>query len=256
MTPMKRILLIISLFIPFLGFAQDVDIPARPNPPRLVNDLTNTLTESQKQALEQKLYLYDDSTSNQLAVVIIPSAGTNSLEDMALDILREWGVGSKENNNGIVILVAKNDRKIRIETGSGLEGVITDLTAKTIIDNSITPNFREGNYYRGLDLATDDIIRAAEGRYKAPEGYRSAKKGSSIWRIIIFLIILMIFFGAGSGGKGTYMSGRGARGFAGGWILGRGMSGGGWSGGGGGGGGGFGGFGGGGGGGGGASGSW
>jgi uncharacterized protein len=245
-------------------------IPPRPSPPRLVNDFTHTLTPEQVQALENKLVAYDDSTSNQIAIVIIPTTNDYPIEDVALGILRQWGVGSKENNNGIVILVAIDDHKIRIETGSGLEGAVPDITAKTIIDNDITPNFKEGNFYRGLDEATDNIIKAAAGEYKAPEGYnqKGNNKGSGFAKIlpaiIIIWIILRIFGGGGRGGRGGgMMSRRGYRGFGAGWIIGSllsggggGSSGGGWSGGGGGGGGGFGGFGGGGGGGGGASGGW
>jgi uncharacterized protein len=233
-------------------------IPKRPNPPRLVNDYTNTLTPEQVQALESKLVTYDDSTSNQIAIVIMNTTGDYTVEEVALGIIRNWGVGNKDKNNGIVLLVAKDDHKIRIEVGYGLEGAIPDVTAKSIITHDLTPNFKEGNYYRGFDQATDDIIKAAAGEYKAPAGYGSKKKGISLGTII-FLLVVVFFIIAGAsrgGGSGGMMSPTG-------WIIGSmlGGRGGGWSGGGGGwsgggGGGGFGGFGGGGGGGGGASGGW
>src|SRR5258705_3088315 len=145
---MKRFLLFIPVFLFSICALAQIDkvIPPKPSPPRLVNDFTNTLTVEQREALEQKLVRYDDSTTNQVAVVIIPTTGDYPIENVALRILRDWGVGSKKNN-GIVILIAKDDRKIRIEVGSGLEGAIPDITARSIIDNSITPNFREGNYY-------------------------------------------------------------------------------------------------------------
>ncbi len=248
---MKRLLFILTIFFSFCASAQmEKIISTRPSPPKLVNDYTNTLTAQQKEALEAKLYQYDDSTSNQVTVVIVESADDYSVEDAAIELGRKWGVGSKEFNNGVVILVAKGDRKVTIQAGYGLEGAISDLVAKSIIDNDITPNFKEGNYYRGLDEATDNIIKAAEGRYKAPANYGSnkKKKGVSISTIIFIIIILIVIFsGAGPGG-GTYVS----RGGFGGWSGG----GGGWSGGGGSSGGGFGGFGGGSFGGGGASGSW
>src|SRR5258708_24417553 len=164
---MKRFFLTIFLLISFSASAQiDKVVPKRPSTPKLVNDFTGTLTPEQKDALERKLYQYDDSTSNQVAVVIIPSTGDYAVEDVALQILRDWGVGNKDKNNGIVILVAKDDRNIRIEVGYGLEGAIPDITANGIIDNDITPEFKEGNYYRGLDKATDDIIKAAAGEYQ------------------------------------------------------------------------------------------
>ncbi|MDZ4810840.1 MAG: TPM domain-containing protein [Bacteroidota bacterium] len=248
---MKRLLLIISVFLSFCASAQmEKIISTRRSPPKLVNDYTNTLTEQQKEALEAKLYQYDDSTSNQITVVIVESTDNYSVEDAAIELGRKWGVGSKEFNNGVVILVAKGDRKVTIQAGYGLEGAISDLVAKSIIDNEVTPNFKEGNYYRGLDEATDNIIKAAEGRYKAPTNYgNKKKKGGSISTIIFIIIILIVIFsGAGPGG-GTYVS----RGGFGGWSGGGGS---GWSGGGGSSGGGFGGFGGGSFGGGGASGSW
>ncbi|MCY7311135.1 MAG: TPM domain-containing protein [Chitinophagaceae bacterium] len=248
---MKRLLLIISVFLSFCASAQmEKIISTRPSPPKLVNDYTNTLTVQQKEALEAKLYQYDDSTSNQITVVIVESTDNYSVEDAAIELGRKWGVGSKEFNNGVVILVAKGDRKVTIQAGYGLEGAISDLVAKSIIDNEVTPNFKEGNYYRGLDEATDNIIKAAEGRYKAPTNYgNKKKKGVSISTIIFIIIILIVIFsGAGPGG-GTYVS----RGGFGGWSGGSGR---GWSGGGGSSGGGFGGFGGGSFGGGGASGSW
>ena len=251
---MKKLIFIFGLFVSFFASAQiDKIMPRKPNPPRLVNDYTNTLTESQVSFLEQKLVAYDDSTSNQIAVVIIPTTGDYSVDEVALKILRDWGVGNKDRNNGIVLLIAKDDRKLKIEVGYGLEGPVPDITAKHIIEEVIKPAFKEDNYYRGIDDGTSSIIKAAEGEYKAPANYGSNKsKGIGIGKIIFIIIILLIIFGAGGGaGGGTYVS----RGGFGGWTGGGGSSsGGGWSGGGGGGG--FGGFGGGGGGGGGASGSW
>jgi len=259
---MKRLFLIFSLLISVCVSAQiDKVIPKRPGPPKLVNDFTNTLTQYQVDALEKKLVAYDDSTSNQIAVVIIPTTNDYPVEDIALEIIRRWGVGNKDKNNGIVLLVAKDDRKLRIEVGYGLEGAVPDITAKSIIDNYITPNFKAGNYYRGLDEGTDGIIRAAAGEYKAPAGYGSKKNKGIGWGTIIFIIIFLLIAMSGGGRSGgSMMSRRGSGGFTTGWIIGSllgggGRSGGGWSGGGGGGGG-FGGFGGGGGGGGGASGGW
>ena len=263
---MKRLLLFFVLFISVFAKAQvEKVIPPKPNPPRLVNDYTRTLTPEQAQALEQKLVAYDDSTSNQVAVVIMNSTGDYPIDDVALGIIRGWGVGGKEHSNGVVILIAKDDHKIRIEVGYGLEGAIPDVTAKSIIDNDLTPNFRAGNFYRGIDDATDDIMKAAAGEYKAPAGYHQKGKGFPIGGLIIFLIIMFVIFGSrGGGGRGGMMSRRGYGNF---WtgaiigsMLGGGGRGGGWSGGGGGGwsggGGGFGGFGGGDSGGGGASSDW
>lgn len=264
---MKRVLIFIFLLFSFCAGAQsDSDIPARPSPPRLVNDFTGTLTPQQVQALEQKLIAYDDSTSSQVVIVMIESLGRYDIADYGLRLGRKWGIGQKDIDNGVLIIVAKNDHKMRIEVGYGLEGAIPDITAKSIMDNSMAPQFREGNYYRGLELATDDIITAARGEYKAPPGYgkKSESRGLGIGAII-FLIFLFMLIGGVGGGRGGPRSGGMMS--AAGWIIGSmlggsshrgsgwsgGGGGGGWSGGGGGG---FGGFGGGGFGGGGASGSW
>jgi len=265
---MKKLALLIFLLFSVCAFAQiDKIIPARPNPPKLVNDFANVLTPEQIDALERKLVAYDDSTSNQIVVVTIQSTGDYAIDDVALGILRNWGVGNKEKNNGIVILAAIQDHKVWIATGYGMEGVIPDITARSIIDNDILPNFRQQNYYRGFDAATNSIFKAAAGEYQAPEGYteRGKSSGGKLGKIIVVIIILFLvisMFGGGGSGGGGYISRRGSS-----WLgpfilgnmMGRGSSGGfggGGFGGGGFGGGGFGGFGGGSGGGGGAGGSW
>lgn len=268
---MKRILAIIFLFLSFCSYAQlEKALPTRPSPPRLVNDFANMLTEEQEQELERKLVAYDDSTSNQVAIVTVNTLKGYEDEEFAIALGRKWGVGGKEFNNGIVILVARDDHKIRIEVGYGLEGAIPDITAQRIIDYSITPEFKQEHYYRGLDHALDDIMKAAAGEYTAPPKKKDGGKGFGIGALILFIIVMSILggIGGGRGGRGGGMvSRRGYGDIATGWILGSllggGSRGGGWSGGGGGGwsgggggGGGFGGFGGGSFGGGGASGSW
>lgn len=253
-------LLLLSLF------TSAQNIPSRPNPPRLVNDFAGVLSPGEVQQLEQQLDAYDDSTSNQIAIVLVKTLDDYPIEEYALKILRDWGVGNKNTNNGIVLVAAIEDRKIRIEVGYGLEGAIPDITANHIIQNDIAPNFRSGDYYEGLSKAAASIIKAAAGEYKAPDNYRKKGKGKgSALGVIIFVIIMIVAFAGrkGGGGGGGFMSRRGS-GWLGPFILGNmvGRSSGGWGGGGGGGwsggggGGGFGGFGGGGGGGGGASGSW
>jgi uncharacterized protein len=262
---MKKILLFIFLFTSVCVQAQiESVIPPKPSPADgLVVDQTNTLTPEQIHVLKLKLAAYDKNTSNQIVVVLIPTLKGHSIEEVGLEMGRKWGVGGRaESDNGVVILIAKNDRKIRIEVGYGLEGAITDNTASSIIENNIKPNFRADNYYRGIDEAIDKIIEAAAGRYTAPKGYGKGK-GLKGWQIFLAIIILWIIISAiskGGKGGGGYASRRGYRGLSGPfwWGTGSGWSGGGgggWSGGGGSSGG-FGGFGGGSFGGGGASGSW
>lgn len=261
---MKQLLLFLSLFLVTAASAQiEKVIPAAPVPPRLVVDLTGTLSPDQRDALERKLVAYDDSTSNQIAVVIVPTTGDYDISDYAFALGRKWGVGNKEFNNGVVFLIAKNDRKLFIAPGYGLEGAIPDIIAKRIIENEVVPNLRQNDFYRGIDEGTDALIKAAEGEYKAPAGYANRGRKSEelgvmgiIMVVVLVIIILSIIRrGGGGGGGGGYMSRRGYRNWSGPVIFPTG----GWGGGGGGGGfggGGFGGFGGGSFGGGGAGGSW
>ena len=268
---MKKLFPILIFLFSISASAQvEKVIPDRPSPPKLVNDFTNAfLTPEQVVELERKLTAYDDSTSNQIAVVIVDDLKGYSAADYAIALGRKWGVGNKNFDNGVVLLVSigggEGNRAVFIAPGYGLEGAVTDLIADAIVDHELVPNFKAGNYYRGLDEATDAIIRAAEGRYKAPEGYGKKKsKGIGIGAIIFFIIMILIFSGMGGGRGGGMVSRRGYGDIGAGWIIGsllggagRGDGGGGWSGGGGGGGGGgFGGFGGGGFGGGGAGGNW
>jgi len=205
--------------IPMATFAQD--IPPKPDPPRRVNDLAHVMTPDQVQTLERKLVAFNDSTTSDIVIVTVPDIGNASIEDYALKILRSWGVGDKKNNNGVVILADIKDRNVYIAIGYGLEGSIPDITAKEIVDNEIIPNFKEGgndNYYRGFDQASDALIRAAAGQYKAPEGYaqgrhrHSSGAGNGIGIFVIIIIILVIVFrrrGGGGGGGGGYYGGGG-----------------------------------------------
>ena len=259
-----RLLLLLALLASLGTAAQN--LPPRPNPPRLVNDLARLMQPAEADALESKLVAYNDSTSSQIAVVTVPTLDGNDISDYAQKLYEAWGIGRKGKNNGILILVAQQEHQARIQTGYGLEGAVPDALAKRIISNTLVPAFRQNQYYAGLDRGTDQLIALAKGEYQAdpadarPQGRRnSSGSGFPFWLIILVLVIVFTMLRNRGGGGG-----RGNRGFGGGFIppiiFGGGFGGGGgggWGGGGGGGGGGgFGGFGGGSSGGGGASGSW
>ena len=207
----KNILFIISFLFVSVTFAQiEKELPAKPVPQKLVVDYTGTLAPDQQAALESKLITFDDSTSIQLSVVIVETTGDRDISDYAVALGRAWGIGNKEFNNGILLLVAKNDRKIWIATGYGLEGALPDITTKSIIENEITPNFKENDFYRGLDEGTNAIISATKGEYKAPDDYAKRKKGNrkgSGILTIIFGIIFFILFNNRRGGGGMYNRG-------------------------------------------------
>jgi uncharacterized protein len=260
---LKRLVLLFSLVLAvFAALAQELP----PKSTTLVTDYTNTLTPGDKQQLESKLVAYDDSTSTQIAVVIMHSVGENDINDYAQRLGRAWGIGTAGKNNGILVLVALDDHKVSIQTGYGAEGAVTDQSTNEIIQNDIRPRFRQNDYFGGLNAGTDDLMKLMKGEYKAtarPHANDDDSGGGGAgygFLIFIVVIILIIIFRSRGGGGGQIYGSRGGASpfwwFLGGTLLGR--ESGGWGGGSSGdsGGGGFGGFGGGDFGGGGSSGSW
>ncbi|MFI5161432.1 MAG: TPM domain-containing protein [Sphingobacteriales bacterium] len=259
----KKLIIFCSLMLcAFTAFSQD--LPAKPS--TLVTDYTNTLSADDRQRLETKLDALDDSTSTQIAILIMKSVGQYDINEYAQKIGRSWGIGAKGKNNGFIILVALGDRKVSIQVGYGAEGSVPDVITNEIIQNDIKPRFRNNDYYGGLNAATDDLIKYTKGEYKADKKSGGKGGGSAAgFIVIIIIVIILISIFRGKGGGGQIIDSRGGASpfwwFLGGALLGRGSGGGGWGGfsdGGGGGdsGGGFGGFGGGDFGGGGSSGSW
>src|SRR3970040_103465 len=124
------------------SFAQDIPDPM--SPPRLVNDFANVLSEQERAQLEHKLRTYHDTTSTQMAVVTVKSLQGYEVVDFAVGLGEKWQVGQEGSNNGIVVLVAIDDRKAAIVTGYGLEGAVTDAATRRVRENPMNPNFREG----------------------------------------------------------------------------------------------------------------
>lgn len=184
-------LLIFLLISSFSAFAQE-DFPARPNPPRLVNDFTNTLSESERSALENKLVAYDDSTSTQISIVLIGSVGPYDISDYTFQLGEKWGIGRKDKDNGMLILAAMEDRKVFMATGYGLEGAIPDAVANRIVDNVIVPAFKSESYYEGLNQATDMVIKLAAGEYDAEEVATKGNNSGAIFFILFFIFMFII----------------------------------------------------------------
>ena len=199
---MKKLLFILLTLFSFTAiFAQDV-LP-KPNPPRLVNDAAQALSPEQVDILERKLVALDDSTSNQIVVVLIKTLGDYAIEDYSVKLFREWGIGGQKNNNGVLILAAIDDRKVWITTGTGLEGAIPDITASSIYRNEMVPQFKEQNYYRGIDNAINALTKAAVGEYKIKrEKKEKGRGGSSFLTFVIILGVIIMMLGRGRGGKG------------------------------------------------------
>ena len=252
-TERYRILLALLLVL-FFGTGLKAQLPSPPNPPRLVNDYTGTLSSSEINSLEHKLVAYNDSTSTQILVMLVDDLQGYSIEKYATEIGHSWGVGQKDKGNGVVILVKPNKGgergQVTIRTGYGMEEYVTDATGKNIIEKEMIPAFKESDYYTGIDNAVNVIMDLCSGKFTQDE-YNDEGGGLSMLTVILLIVAIAIIISKFSGGGGQNYSGRGARtifipmggGFGGG-GFGGGSSGG------------FGGFGGGGFGGGGASGSW
>ena len=205
---MKKISCLFLFFIICnVAFAQSVfNAKDLLNPPtgtqQLVNDFAGVLTSDQKRALELKLVQFDDSTSTQIVVVIVPNIGDFEIADYGVKLGRAWGVGGKEFSNGVVLLISKDDRKLNISTGYGVEGALPDVTCKHIIEELILPNFKGNDYYRGIEEGTDAIIKATKGEYKVDAKYSKRKRSGGIGKLILFIVVVIVFLAMSSGGRG------------------------------------------------------
>lgn len=170
-------------------------LPEQPNPPRIVNDFANLLSPQEVQQLESKLRAYNDTTSTQIAIVVVPSLDGYDPSEYAFALGKKWGIGQKGKNNGILVLIKPkvgNERgQVFIATGYGMEGSITDARANRIIDQTIIPAFRQNKYYEGLDQATTQLIQFARGEFKADK--KGAKTVSPFASILIFIVLVAVF---------------------------------------------------------------
>jgi uncharacterized protein len=204
-----RNILFISILL--LSFAlQSRELPQPTG--RLISDFADMLTPGEEQSLEQKLKRFSDSTSTQVAIVTETSLDGEDLFDYSHRLAQKWGIGQDAKDNGILIYISKNDRKIRIQTGTGAEGFLPDALCKRIIENIIKPAFKEGKYYAGLNGATTKIIDLHGNEYTADA---SADDSGFILFFIFLLIVLLIFYMSyqynkkyGSNGGGYHRQGR------------------------------------------------
>jgi uncharacterized protein len=163
---------------------------AQPEVPQLqqrVTDFTNTLSYNQWRALEGRLKQFEDSTSTQVVILMLNSMEGGSLEDYSMRVFEKNKIGQKGKDNGVLVLIAKADRKARIEVGYGLEGVLTDAATTQIREREMNPRFRTGDFYDGLDGAVTAIIAATAGEYRVkPKGERAP---------LTSIIVMLFFFG-------------------------------------------------------------
>ena len=197
---MRSILSIAALLIAFAAGAARFDCSLAPPPDRqqdrLVWSYTDLLTDAEEQRLNAKLVRFARETSNQILVLIVDTLCGTTESDLAFELGERWGVGQKGFDNGIVFLIMPKgppgQRKVFIATGYGLEGAIPDLTAKRIIDREVVPNFKQGEYFAGIDAATDVLMGLAKGEFDQ----ESYGKKSFPWPVLlffVFFIVVMIF---------------------------------------------------------------
>ena len=158
-----------------------------------VHDEASVLSASTIQQLELQLKQFEDSTSNQIAILIIPSLDGDVIENYALRVAHdEWKLGQSKNDNGVLLLIAVDDRKMRIEVGYGLEGVLTDALCSQIIRNEMAPNFRRGDYNTGVVTAIYAMIRATQGEYIADDSSSEGASMSMKERVLLGLFVFGI----------------------------------------------------------------
>lgn len=201
-------LLGILLFASIITNAQE--IPKRPSPPRLLNDYSNLLTQQQHLSLENALVNYSNSTSTRIVVVIVPKLNGYSKSEYAYQIGEKWGVGDKNKDNGIVMLIKPKTYTERgeayISVGYGLESVIPDAIAKRIVEKEMIPNFKRDNYYKGINSALEVIKALALKEYSASDYKKKTKSKPYGFSAIFFIFIIMYFF-MRSGKRRSYSMG-------------------------------------------------
>lgn len=158
-----------------------------------VTDLTNTLSAADKQALEAKLAAWESSTGNQLAILLVPTTQPEPIEAFSIRVADAWKIGRKGQDNGALLVVAKDDRKLRIEVGYGFEGVLTDATSRRIISDTISPLFRQGQFAGGLNAGVDRIIDViAKGEPLPAAKPKPAQRRGSGFNFETLLILLLV----------------------------------------------------------------
>lgn len=203
-----RILKSLGLFI-LVFFSSHIwaTYPDAPNPFRYVSDYTQTLSAQDKQTLENALTDYGKKTSSQIAVVMVATTDGEEVSSYTHNLFNKWGIGRQKENNGVLLLVAKDDRKLFIATGRGLEGALPDAIASSIIRNDITPYFKQGQYAQGIAKGLSSIIAATQGEYApAPVAEESSDEFADFEIFIIAAVVIFFLFNILSRGGNTYVS--------------------------------------------------
>lgn len=201
------LLIVFGLFLPIHSSIAQFKIPEKPNFQTSVYDYAKVLTDVEKKTLEEKLIRYADTTTTQIVVITIEDLKGENIGLLAPKWGQEWGIGgTKEQDNGVVILLAKNDRRIHISPGYGVEDKLTAGITGELVRNIIIPEFKAGSYFRGLDKGTDAIFEVLKGTYK---GSRNSDEGGAIPLLLVLVFIIILFIMASKGNKNNRNGGSG-----------------------------------------------
>ncbi len=198
--------LLVFLAFMSLGAVADVAVPSLM---ARVTDLTGTLTTEQKQALEEKLQAFEAEKGSQVAVLMVSTTQPEDIEQYSIRVVEKWKLGRKGTDDGALLIIAKDDRRVRIEVGYGLEGVLTDAISKRIISDDIVPRFKQGDYYGGVTAGVERIISVINGEPLPPP--RGERGDDSVRQYLpIFLVLTLVlggvlrsFLGRGPGAVAT-----------------------------------------------------
>jgi uncharacterized protein len=165
----------------------------RPVPPLTsqVTDVTGTLSSSERQALESKLHDWEARTGNQLVVLMVPTTAPEAIEQYSLRVAEAWKIGQKGKDNGAVFLIAKDDKHMRIEVGYGLEGVLTDVTSRRIIGETVAPYFKQSQFAAGINAGVDRIIAVIGAGEPLPDTAKRAAPRHSFDYGNLFIVLLV-----------------------------------------------------------------
>lgn len=187
-----------TIFLAFMlcwSLIAGAQIPVPPLTER-VTDQTATLTAEQKATLEQTLQAFETRKGSQLAVLLVPSTAPETIEQYSLRVAEQWKLGRKKIDDGALLVIAKSDRALRIEVGYGLEGALNDATSKRIISETITPRFKQGNFYGGINAGIDQIIRVIDGELLPEPARKDSSPVADIQQYApIFLMIALVVGG-------------------------------------------------------------
>lgn len=178
--------------LPVTAAAEEVAVPALT---AHVTDLTGTLTAEQRSTLEARLQALESQKGSQIAVLLVPTTQPESIEQYSIRVVEQWKLGRKKIDDGVLLLIAKADRKLRIEVGYGLEGVLPDVIAKRIIAEDITPHLKQGDFYGGIVAGITRIDAAIQGE-DLPSPQQRSNSGTGIENYLLFLVIFALISGA------------------------------------------------------------